>query len=67
MLGRCGIYAHRAVEVGSLEERSTPIAFMKWARSMGVEFHPDWWDAVVGEEAPAKDEAEAPPPADACH
>ena len=36
---------------------------MKWARSMGVEFHPDWWAAVVGEEALAKDEAEAPPPA----
>ena len=49
----------RAIEVGSLGE-AAPIAFMKWARSIGVEFHPDWWDAVVGEEALAKDEAEAP-------
>ena len=55
--------AQRAIEVGALEERAAPIAFMKWARSMGVEFHPDWWAAVAGEEALAKDEAEAPPPA----
>ena len=55
--------ARRAIEVGSLEERPAPIAFMKWARSIGVEFHSDWWDAVVDEEALAKDEAEAPPPA----
>ena len=63
MLAQLWNHAHRAIEVGSLEERSAPIAFMKWARSMGVEFHPDWWDAVADEEALAKDEAEAPPPA----
>ena len=56
-------HAHRAVEVGALEERAAPIEFMKWARSIGVEFHPDWWDAVVDEEALTKDVAEAPPPA----
>jgi hypothetical protein len=57
-------HAHRAGEMGLLEERLAPIAFMKWARSMGVEFHRDWWDAVVGEETPAKDEAEVPLPAE---
>jgi hypothetical protein len=55
--------AHRAVEVGSLEEKSHPIEFMKWARKIGLEFHLDWWDAVSGEAARAKDEVEAPPPA----
>ena len=47
MLGQLCDLAHRAIEVGSLEERPAPIEFMKWARSIGVEFHPDWWDAVV--------------------
>ena len=60
MLASCANLAHRAIEVGSLEERPAPIEFMKWARSIGVEFHPDWWAAVVDEEALAKDEAEAP-------
>jgi hypothetical protein len=55
--------AERAVVVGALEEGPAPIEFMKWARSMGVEFHPDWWAAVVDEEALAKDKAETPPPA----
>ena len=63
MLACCRNHAHRAIEVGSLEERPAPIAFMKWARSIGIEFHPDWWAAVVDEEALAEDEAEAPPPA----
>ena len=56
-------HAHRAVEVGSLDARPAPIAFMKWARSVDVEFHSDWWDAVVREDALAKDEAEEAPPA----
>src|SRR3954447_23837751 len=38
-------YAHRAAYIGQLDDRATPIEFMKWARSVGVEFHPDWWDA----------------------
>ena len=49
--------ARRAVEVGHSEEKPAPIAFMKWARSIGVEFHPDWWDAVLNEEAPTKGES----------
>ena len=56
--------AHRAIEVGALEEKSAPIDFMKWARSIGIEFHPDWWDAVGRKEALVKEETEAPPPAD---
>ena len=36
---------------------------MKWVRSIGVEFHPDWRAAVVDEGALAKDKAEARPPA----
>jgi hypothetical protein len=53
-------FAHRAIEAGSLDETPAPIKFMKWARSIGLEFHPDWWAAAVTEEALAKDEAEAP-------
>ena len=39
-------FAYRAFVVGSLDEDPAPIDFMKWARTIGVEFHPDWWDAV---------------------
>jgi hypothetical protein len=52
--------ARRAVEVGTLGQRSRPVEFMEWARSIGVEFHADWWGAVVGEAMPAGQTLEAP-------
>lgn len=48
----------RAVEVGTLEDRASPIKFMMWARATGVEFHSDWWDAVVNDEQHADAEVE---------
>lgn len=50
--------ARRAVEVGELEETAAPIRFMSWARSVGIDFHPDWWKAVTVDEVPG----EAAPP-----
>lgn len=38
--------ADRAAEVGTLDAKPTPLAFMTWARSIGFEFHPVWWAAV---------------------
>lgn len=55
-------FARRAVEVGSLEERSAPIAFMKWARSVDVEFHSGWWKAMGDATDQAGPEVDGPPP-----
>lgn len=55
--------AHRAIDVGSLEARPAPRDFMTWARSVGVDFAPDWWGAVADEEALPEDAAQSPPPA----
>ena len=54
--------AYRAFEFDALEESSAPIAFMNWAQSVSVEFHPDWWDAVSDGKARVKT-AEVPAPA----
>ena len=56
-------FARRAIEVGTLDTRSAPVQFMTWARSMGVEFHSDWRDAVADEAVPAENEPEPPMPA----
>jgi hypothetical protein len=55
--------AYRAVEVGSLDENPHPIDFMRWARSVGVEFAADWWDAVVEPPSTPVGVADAAPPA----
>jgi hypothetical protein len=52
--------ARRAIDVGALDDRATPIAFMTWARATGVEFHADWWDVVVTDEREV-DDAQAGP------
>jgi hypothetical protein len=55
--------ARRAIEIGDLDAQPSPIAFIRWARSIGIEFHSDWWDAVVDEKVPSNDQAEVPLPA----
>jgi hypothetical protein len=42
--------ARRAIEVDALEARPGPMEFMKWSRSIGVEFHPDWWNAAADQQ-----------------
>lgn len=54
--------AYRAVGSKVLREKAPPMVFMKWARSTGVEFHPDWW-AAVGDTSASAEEAKAPDPA----
>jgi hypothetical protein len=54
--------AFRAFHVGDLDDEAAPVAFMRWARSMNVEFHPDWWAAVKNDDALAKEETKAPLP-----
>lgn len=55
--------AYRALYVGQLDEDPTPVAFMRWARTKRVEFHPDWWAAVEADPAPAEQEANRRAPA----
>jgi hypothetical protein len=55
--------AYRASDVGQLDHEPTPAAFIKWARSMRVEFHPDWWSAIKDNPVPAEPEVKAPAPA----
>lgn len=52
--------AYRAIYVAQLGRPSAPIEFMTWAKSVGVEFHADWWDAVA-EAAPGPSAATSPP------
>lgn len=51
--------ALRAVELGQLDERAAPIDFIRWAGSIGVGFHADWYGAVRdGQPDPAFDPEE---------
>ena len=53
-------FAYRSLAVGSIEEDPAPIEFMKWARTVGIEFQPDWWDAVPDAKALLKQRTDAP-------
>jgi hypothetical protein len=52
--------AYRALHVGDLDDVAAPVAFMRWARSIGVEFHPAWWDAMAGREVPGQKAVDEP-------
>lgn len=55
--------AYRAYHVGQLDDDPTPVAFMKWARTKRVEFHPDWWAAVEDGDASTQEVTPQPRPA----
>ena len=46
--------AERAVEVGSLKHQTRPSDFLAWAATVGVEFAPDWWDALKPQQSAAR-------------
>jgi hypothetical protein len=56
--------ALRAIDVSTLDERADPFEFLTWARSVGVEFHADWWGAVPAKATRPEPASEAKPVSD---